>query len=49
MNTIFSNLNGPVIVTNKKCLKLVEKLKKRLLALNSKPYGIFTLYRIILI
>jgi hypothetical protein len=37
--------NSPVylfFITNRKCLKLVEKLKQRRVATNPKPNGIFT-------
>jgi len=36
-------LKDQSFVTNKKCLKLVEKLIKEPLAFYSIPYGIFTL------
>jgi len=31
-----------LIITNRSCLKLVEKLKRSTVAYNSNPYGIFT-------
>ena len=39
---VLNNLNTGVFVTNKRCLKLVEKLINGSLVINSNPYGIFT-------
>jgi hypothetical protein len=40
--TLIINLKSQLIVTNIKCLKLVEKLIDPTLGKNPKAYGIFT-------
>jgi hypothetical protein len=40
--TMFNNPEYLIFITNKECLKLVEKLKQRRVVTNPKPNGIFT-------
>jgi len=39
---MFINPVYPFFITNKECLKLVEKLMQRRVVTNPKPNGIFT-------